>query len=376
MRQGCSYARAMCGWQAVLPNFVLPFPQRDGWPALSSGAGQAAHPACPPLVMYSAICATIRACGMRAAYVQVPAYNAAMAARAQGAAYRLPVPASQDCTGILIWNTGSGMQRILHQICSTAAEIPATSRAALLTNPVDTYVAHLLDLVLSGRLDIDIGAVVNSMASHSPAPLSHLAQCLVPLPTMPAEEDICFVDAGLGLPCAVRVSNTLAPGLTVSAARVAEAAGVAHLLPDLGLAVHRQFGPWVAFRAVLLCAGKTAEGCAPDDDTDVAVHPDNYAAAAAACQAAQHASQSAHTCVSDPATSDLETGTYALGASWTHWLAVRDALCGMGPHASAAALPASDACHAWAQHRYSSALLRYHYTHDVQRLCEDLRDAS
>ena len=230
---------------------------------------------------------------MRAACVQVPAYNAAMAARVQGAAYRLPMPASQDCTGILIWNTGSDMQRILHQICSTAAGIPATSRAALLTNPVDTYVAHLLDLVLSGRLDIDIASVVNSMASHGPAPLSNLAQCMVPLPTVPAEEDTCFVDTGLGPRCAVRVSNTLAPGLTVSAARVAEAAGVAHLLPDLGLAVHRQFGPWVAFRAVLLCTGEAGVGHAPDDDASVAVHPNIYAAAAAACQAAQHASQSA-----------------------------------------------------------------------------------
>ena len=111
----------------------------------------------------------------------------------------------------------------------------------------------------------------------------------------------------------------------VAIQRLAHLAGLAWLSPS-HLSIHREFGPWIAWRAAVVfdCDGPTSDPPDPPCDCTVGCLP---------------AFQKA-----------LEAGVPGSKADlkdrWMDWVAFRDA------------------CSVGRAHRYSDAQIRYHYTHD------------
>jgi methylmalonic aciduria homocystinuria type C protein len=128
----------------------------------------------------------------------------------------------------------------------------------------------------------------------------------------------------------VRWSHEPAPR-RVAMQRLADLSGMAHLSPS-HLNVHPRYGPWIAFRAVIIVDVDGPDGAPP-----VPLNPCSGCAATCLVQF-QHAAAAAPS-------SQLHDDS-ALAAHWRLWLAVRD-LCPVGR-----------------EHRYDDDQIRYHYTKD------------
>ena len=118
------------------------------------------------------------------------------------------------------------------------------------------------------------------------------------------------------------------PPRLVAMQRLAHVAGLAYLSPA-HLSIHRVYGPWIAWRAVVCVdaegpAGPSPAPASPCDDCDVR------------CVAALRAA--------------VATGT-RVPEHWRAWVAVRDA------------------CPVGVSYRYDEEQIRYHYTRDKGVLC-------
>ncbi len=124
----------------------------------------------------------------------------------------------------------------------------------------------------------------------------------------------------------VRFSHERGHGL-VSMLQLSEASGFANVGPA-HLAVHTEYGPWFAMRAVIV-VDAPAPGASP-------TAPDPCRECSAPCREALSHATAGH----------ATTAEQDLRSSWRQWLAVRDA-CPLGQG-----------------HRYSDDQNRYHYTKD------------
>lgn len=131
--------------------------------------------------------------------------------------------------------------------------------------------------------------------------------------------------ARLALATEIRLASDPPPWL-VSMQRLADVSGLAPLSPSY-LNVHPIYGPWIGLRGVIVV---DTEG--PAERSEPAPRPCDCTATCLplfrAAMATPHA------------------GTADIAASWTHWIAVRDA------------------CPVGRAHRYSDQQLRYHYLKD------------
>jgi hypothetical protein len=130
---------------------------------------------------------------------------------------------------------------------------------------------------------------------------------------------------GTGRRCKLHFAHDMRPSHLLSMQKAARATGAFHLCPQ-HLAIHPIWGPWVAFRAVVVFEDHAPAAPRPAD------LPCPYD------EDGQRAMQAA-----------FEHACTARRGDWRPWLALRDAC------------PLRD-------HRYPEDMIRYHYTHDPSSL--------
>lgn len=154
-------------------------------------------------------------------------------------------------------------------------------------------------------------------------------------------ETIAGAAARIPVPMVLRWSHD-PPPRRIAIQRAAHVAGLARLART-HLSIHPVHGPWIGLRAVLVCDLPGPADPAPEP-------PDPCADCATRCQGLLDEAIAA-----SRADGDLDATPRA---SWTRWVAVRDA------------------CPVGREHRYYEDQIRYHYTKDKAVLRAAVREAA
>jgi len=129
-------------------------------------------------------------------------------------------------------------------------------------------------------------------------------------------------------------AHDTAPGKLVAMNRAGSASG--QVMTDQShLSVHPEFGPWLAFRALIVIPGVVGPSEISHRNSFEELIPQQGA----------------------PIISDLVDKATQDPADWEKWLAVRDCVGG----------------YVGAKHRYSQIQIQYHYTHDINLLADNLQ---
>eukprot|EP01043_Picozoa_sp_COSAG02_P048397 COSAG02_NODE_4748_length_5028_cov_2.319537_5_plen_335_part_00 len=151
----------------------------------------------------------------------------------------------------------------------------------------------------------------------------------------------------LGINHTVRYAHEVEDGRLVAMQKLAHLSGVAYLHPSCGLNVHKDFGPWHAYRSLIIIDidGVPTAGPPPNPNT-----PDAIAAADAALALALEST------VDPTATNSKEDMDAEMRKVWRLWQNIRVAL-------------SSPACAEW---RYEDTFDEYHFTHSPEVLARIL----
>lgn len=144
---------------------------------------------------------------------------------------------------------------------------------------------------------------------------------------------------GAGVEYDLRFSHRVGPRV-VAMQRLAHLSGLARLDHGTMLCVHREAGPWLALRAVVVVLGERADEVLPVPGLDPEDRPPPDPCAAAGCAAEQRRAFELAMAA--------RAGTGA--EQWRRWVAVRDA------------------CRVGRDHRYPDDQVEYHYTKSREAL--------
>ena len=140
------------------------------------------------------------------------------------------------------------------------------------------------------------------------------------------------------------------PGRLVSFQRVAVVSGLCYHDPETQLAIHPDFGAWVAFRAVVVLDLPAAASSGPPPRLPCLMTEDDKARAREAMAAALRASDEANLCTQLHGAKGMERDVRLA------WAALRDCVT------------------VGREHRYSDEQMMYHYTKDKEVLMKAMRE--
>ncbi len=147
----------------------------------------------------------------------------------------------------------------------------------------------------------------------------------------------------LGLNYTVRYAHEVEDGRLVAMQKLAHLSGVAYLHSSCGLNVHKEFGPWHAYRSLIIVDIDGIRTAGPPPNPNA---PDAVAAADAALAVALEST------VDPTATNSKKDMNTEMRNVWRLWQNIRVAL-------------SSPACAKW---RYEDILDEYHFTHSPETL--------
>ena len=151
-----------------------------------------------------------------------------------------------------------------------------------------------------------------------------------------------LIDNGSQSQYDIRYYNEMSRDRLISFQTLSHVSGLAPLHPASQLCVHRtQYGPWIAFRALLLLdipceEGEKVESMIPKLEFDAEVEK----------------------AIADGVQEALRASREGVAGKWRKWLAIRDVIGGLNDE--------------WKQWRYGQVQLEYHYTHNVDILLAQL----